>query len=93
MVLNLGSIEPQGFVESLSGVRQGSRHTQYSPVHTSNVGPFLSAVKKLAADNLATHNFSNIYLCFEEIIFYFSNYEGFGECTGEACRVQYLQYG
>src|SRR4029434_400384 len=32
-----------------------------------------------------------IYLCFEEIIFYFSNYEGFGECTDEACRVQYLQ--
>ena len=28
---------------------------------------------------------------FEEIIFYFSNYEGFGECTDEACRVQYLQ--
>ena len=28
VVLNLGSIEPQGFVESLSGVRQGSRHTQ-----------------------------------------------------------------
>ena len=32
-----------------------------------------------------------IYLCFEEIIFYFSNYEGFGECTDEARRVQYLQ--
>ena len=56
VVLNLGSIEPQGFVESLSGVWQGSRHTQYSPVHISNVGPFLSAVKKLAADDLATHN-------------------------------------
>ena len=37
VVLKLGSIEPQGFVESLSGVRQGSRHTHYSPVHTSNV--------------------------------------------------------
>ena len=32
-----------------------------------------------------------IYLYFEEIIFYFSNYEGFGECTDEVCRVQYLQ--
>ena len=41
VVLNLGSIETQGFVESLSGVRQGSRHTQYSPVHTINVGSFL----------------------------------------------------
>ena len=25
-----------------------------------------------------------IYLCFKEIIFYFCNYEGFGECTDEA---------
>ena len=30
-------------------------------------------------------------ICFEEIVFYFSNYEGFGECTDEASRVQYLQ--
>ena len=35
VVLNLGSIEPQGFAESLSGVRQGSRHTHYSLVHTT----------------------------------------------------------
>ena len=35
VVLNLGSIEPQGFAESLSGVRQGSRHRHYSPVHTT----------------------------------------------------------
>ena len=35
VVLNLGLIEPQGFAESLSGVRQGSRHTHYSPVHTT----------------------------------------------------------
>ena len=27
------------------------------------------------------------------IIFYFSNYEGFGECTDETCGVQYLQQG
>jgi len=55
VVLNLGSIEPiepQGFGESLSGVRQGSRHRQYNPVHTSNVGPFL-----LVVDILATHTF------------------------------------
>ena len=38
-------------------------------------------------------NTYNTYICFEEIIFYFSNYEGFGECSDEACRVQYLQSG
>ena len=29
---------PQGFAESLSGVRQGSRHKHYSPVHTTLSG-------------------------------------------------------
>jgi len=47
VVLNLGSIEPQGFGESLSWVRRGSRHTQYSRVHTRNLGPFLLLVKKI----------------------------------------------
>ena len=31
MVLNLGSIEPQGFVESVSGVRQRSRILRLFP--------------------------------------------------------------
>ena len=37
VVLNLGSIEPQGFGESVSGVRRRSRHT-----HTLCVFPFRS---------------------------------------------------
>ena len=67
VVLNLGSIEPQGFGESISRVRRRS--------HTHTL--VITYVQ---------------YLCFEEIIF-FLNYEGFGECTDEPCRVQYLQQG
>ena len=158
VVLNLGSIQPQGFAESLSGVRQGSRHTHYSTVHTplsvtqNKFSPLVlvvtprSAWPSLAAADHATllgfdvwaagnlvvdlwllwlyvicdfllifqslHTncveqkkkvvgrirtiWIHVYkgtkeICFEEIIFYFSNYEGFGEFTDEACRVQYLQ--
>ena len=37
---------------------------------------------------------NKIYTCtyvLNKIIFYFFNYKGFGECTDEACRVQYHQ--
>ena len=46
-------------------------------------------IYSIARFTLAISGRFYIYLCFEEIIFYFSNYEGFGECTD--CRVQYLQ--
>ena len=104
MVLNLGSIEPQGFVESVSGVRQRSRIlrlfstlicSKYSLIYVFVWNSwFVSFVLwtqwfcvQLMHDSFCAL-IKYIYLCFKEIIFYFSNYEGLGECTDEACRVQ-----
>ena len=90
VVFKLGSIEPQGFVESVSGVRQRSRILIFIELGFWVVkftfcwfcvqlmhGSFCALIKYIAVLK------KSYYIC--------SNDEGFGECTDEACGVQYLQ--
>ena len=81
MVLNLRSIEPQGFGESISGF-SGLIH--------------LTCMIRDVTLCFAIMCINTEYICFEfdeKNTFYFSNYQEFDECMYGTRGVQYLQQG
>ena len=96
MVLNLVRSNPRGSLSQSQGFGRGQEFQDYFQQYHFMKFMFcwvfsLNTVILCASDTWFILCTNKIYLCFKEIIFYLSNYEGFGECTDEACRVQYLQ--
>ena len=86
VVLNLGSIKPQGFIESVffnNTIFWNSCFVGFCSLNTV----ILCATDAwfiLCTNKIYTYVLKKSYLIF-------SNYEGFSECTDEDSRVQYLQ--